>query len=192
MARDDWRLRIELGEGHASPLLERLGLVSHESDELARELKESKLAVTSDEDTVFVYAGTSLELEKAKAIIQRELDEQRIRPDALITEHWLADQDRWDDGPVEPDYDEDLIASGYAPWEVRINCADHAEARRLADQLAAEGYGVVRRWRYVIAGCATQEQAQELALRLHGQVEPGADLVWESLEGHPFVVVSPF
>jgi hypothetical protein len=192
VARDDWRLRIELGEGHSWPLLERLGLVKDEADDLARELAESKLAVTHDRDTVFVYATSSLELERAKEVVQRELDELGATAQAVIVEHWLAAEERWDDQPQAVDYDEELVTEGYAPWEVRINCNDHAAARELADQLEAEGYGVVRRWRYVIAGCATKEDAQALAERLHGTVEPGGDLVWEALKGHPFAVIPPF
>jgi hypothetical protein len=111
--------------------------------------------------------------------------------EALITEHWLAAEERWDDQP-RGDYDEQIVREGYAPWEVRVNAADHAAAEKLADQLEAEGYGVVRRWSYVIAGCATEADAKALAERLHGEVEPGSELVWEALKGHPFVVVSPF
>jgi len=191
MAKDDWRLRIELGEGRSYPLLERLGLVHDEADELARELKHARLAVTHDSDTVFVYAATSLDLEKATAIVERELQELNATAQALIAEHWLADEERWDDQPPG-DYDEQVVREGYAPWEVRVKAADHAAAEQLADQLESEGYGIVRRWNYVIAGTATEEEARALAERLHGEVEPGSELVWEALQGHPFVVVSPF
>jgi len=192
MARDDWRLRVELeDEQHGPPLLERLGVVESEADELARELHSSRLAVTHNGDTVFVYAGTSLELERARTLIERELREIGAHATSLVTEHWLAKEERWDDEPAGPDYDEQLLASGYAPWEVRVHCADHGAAHELADRLESEGYGVVRRWRIVIAGCATREQASDLARRLHGEVEPGGDLVWESLRGHPFAVVGP-
>jgi hypothetical protein len=192
MAADDWRLRIELGEGNSWRLLERLGLVKDEADELARELAESKLAVTHDRDTVFVYASSSLELERAKAVVQRELEELGATAQAVVSEHWLAREERWDDQPQSLDYDEQIVAEGYAPWEVRVDCSDHASARELGDRLEAEGYGVVRRWRYVIAGCATREEAQALAERLHGSVEPGSELVWEALKGHPFAVIPPF
>jgi len=192
VARDDWRLRVELGDaGHAPPLLERLGVVRTDADELARELEESRLAVTQDGETVFVYAATSLELERARAVIERELDEAGLRPRRIVAEHWLAADERWDDEPAAPDFDEQLLAAGFAPWEVRVRCPDHRAAHELADRLEAEGYGVVRRWRYVIAGCATREDASALAQRLHGEVEPGGDLVWESLRGHPFAVVGP-
>jgi hypothetical protein len=108
MATDDWRLRVELNEGHES-LLERLGLVDDDADELADELKDSRLAVTQDDDTIFVYAATSLELERAKAIVQRELGELNATPRAVVSEHWLADEERWDDeAPSDPD--EEVLA----------------------------------------------------------------------------------
>jgi hypothetical protein len=191
MAKDDWRLRVELNEGHES-LLERLGLVGDDADDLAEELRDSRLAVTHDDDTVFVYAATSLELERAKTIVQRELGELHASPRAVVSEHWLADEERWDDEPAAPDPDGEVLAEGYAPWEVRIRASDHRAARELAERLEGEGYGVVRRWETVIAGCASREDAQALAARLHGEVEPGGQLVWEALQGHPFTVVSPF
>ena len=64
-----------------------------------------------------------------------------------------------------------------------MNLLDHPE---LADRLEAEGYGVVRRWKYVIAGCADEEQARALAKRLHGEVEAGGEMVYESLPGNRF------
>ena len=68
-----------------------------------------------------------------------------------------------------------------------IPCPSHAAARELAERLEAEGYGVVRRWTFLIAGTATREQAEELA-RVHGEVEPGGELVWEVSPGTPFAV----
>jgi hypothetical protein len=188
VARDDWRLRIELGDEERTGLLGRLGLWESGAEELASELRDRRLAVTEGDGTVFVYAASSLELEQAQKVIDLELEELGAAPASVSREHWLADEERWDGGPREASLDEDLLADGYAPWEVRIDARDHAAARELADRLEAEGYGVVRRWTFVIAGCATEEQARELAERLHGEVEPGGELVWESLPGNPFAV----
>ncbi len=188
MARDDWRLRIELGADGAGGLLGRLGLLRSDARELAHDLEDRRLAVTQDGGTLFVYASSSLELEKARAVIEHELEDLDERPKAVVTEHWLAREERWDDEPAGPNGDEEILAEGYAPWEVRIQCADHHAARELADRLDREGYGVVRRWTYVIAGCASRKQAQELAERLHGEVEPGGELVWETAPGNPFAV----
>jgi hypothetical protein len=188
MARDDWRLRIELGEDAAGGLLSRLGILGSEARDVARELEAERLAVTQDGGTIFVYADSSLQLENARKVIETELRLGGLQPRAIVQEHWLADEDRWDDEPPGHFYEDETLAAGYAPWEVRIPAKSHEAARELADRLEAEGYGVVRRWSYVIAGCATREQAQELAQRLHGEVEPGGELVWEATPGNPFAI----
>lgn len=188
MTRDDWRLRIDLGEAGTGGLLGRLGLWESDARELAHELKDRRLAVTEDDGTVFVYAGSSLELEQAKKVIEAELAEIDTQPQAIVTEHWLDREERWDDDAPGSDPDTRLLARGFAPWEVRIPAEDHRAARELADRLESEGYGVVRRWSFVIAGCATEEQARELASRLHGEVELGGELVWEAVGPNPFAV----
>jgi hypothetical protein len=188
VARDDWRLRIELGEDAAGGLLSRLGILGSEARELARELEDQRLAVTQDGGTVFVYADSSLQLERAREVIDAELRDGSLEPERIVQEHWLGDEARWDDEPLGLWTEDETLAAGYAPWEVRIPCRDHDEARALADRLEAEGYGVVRRWSFVIAGTATREEAQALAQRLHGEVEPGGELVWESTPGNPFAI----
>jgi len=185
VANDDWRLRIELGEEGARGLLTRLA--GTDARQLARELEAERLPVTHDDDTVFLYAPSQAQLERAYPVIETELGQLGLEPREVVTEHWLDEEDRWDSEP-EGTVDEETAAAGYAPWEVRIPCRSHGEARELADRLEAEGYGVVRRWSYVIAGTATREEAEELAGSLHGEVEPGGELVWETRPGNPFAV----
>jgi hypothetical protein len=177
---DDWRLRIELGGEAAGGLAARLGLVDTEVDDLAEELRDRKLAVTHDGPTVYVYADSAAALAATRKVIDRELAELDVAPLIVVAEHWLAAEDRWDDEAPGPDDDDETLAEGYAPWEVRIPCRSHHEANELADRLAQEGYGVVRRWRYVLAGVASRADADALAERLHGEVEPGGELVWKT------------
>lgn len=188
MARDDWRLRIELKEAGSNGLLERLGLVNSDAQELAHELKDRRLAVTEDDGTVFVYGSVPGALGQARTVIEHELSELGAQAETILLEHWLADEERWDDDGPTPDIDAETLAEGYAPWEVRVSLADHHGARELADQLESEGFGVVRRWRHVIAGCASQEDANALAARIHGSVEPGGQLVWETAPENPFAI----
>jgi len=61
-------------------------------------------------------------------------------------------------------------------------------AAKLADELEQEGYDVSRRWRYLIVGAASEEQARELARRGHGEVEPGGEVVWEVAPQNPFAL----
>ena len=188
MARDDWRLRIVLTEPERKGLLGRLHLWESDARELAHELKERRLAVTEQDGVVFVYASSSLELEQARAAIEQELDELGAQPTSMVVEHWLTAEERWDDDPPGDALDAEVLAGGYAPWEVRIPAPNRDEARRLARELEQEGYGVVRRFRFVIAGCASREEAEALARRLHGEVEAGGELVWETMPGNPFAV----
>jgi len=189
MAQDDWRIRIELDDDHAGGLLERLGLeLGGEAADLAKELEARRLAVSHDDGHVFVYASSQREAEQAQAVIGAVLRQQGVEAHESAIEHWLADEDRWDSEPGGEDIEEELLERGYAPWEVRIPSRSHAEARELADRLEAEGYGVERRWSYVIAGTATREDAERLAARLHGEVEPGGELVWEVAPHNPFAV----
>jgi hypothetical protein len=187
VANDDWRLRIEV-EDATSGFLDRIGLLDTDARDLARELKHERLAVTRDGDTVFVYASSAAQLEEARKLLDAELAELGLERVAIVPEHWLAEEDRWDDEPEPPSVEEEALSEGFAPWEVRVECASHEEARKLAEQLQSEGYGVVRRWSYVIAGTETESEARELARRVHGEAEPGGELVWEVTPGNPFAI----
>jgi hypothetical protein len=190
VAQDDWRIRIHFEEAaQARGLLERLGLaLGEEAAELAHELERRRLAVSYDEDDVFVYAATRHEAEQAQAVVEAVLREQGIEARPTGIEHWLADEERWDDEPRQETWEEVELKHGYAPWEVRVECRSHHEAGELADRLEQRGYGVTRRWRYVIAGTASQEDAETLARELHGEVQPGGETVWEAVPRNPFAV----
>lgn len=189
MAQDDWRLRIELpDEEGARGLLERLHLARSDAEEFAEELRAHRLAVSHDDDTLFVYASTGMQAEQARRVVEQELGDADLTPTRFVLERWLPDEDRWDDEPDTGDVEEELLARGYAPWEVRVEAKSLDEARGLADQLRAEGYDVSRTFNYVVVGAATREQAAELARRIHGRVEPGGELVYEVQPGNPFAV----
>jgi hypothetical protein len=189
VAQDDWRIRIELpDEEGAEGLLERLGLRDSDAEELAHELREHRLAVSQDGDTVFVYAATGMQAEQAARIVESELEDAGLTPTRFITERWLRDEERWDDEPDRGDVEEELLERGYAPWEVRVETNTLREAHDLAEQLRAEGYDVSRTFTYVIAGTSSRDEAVELARRVHGHVEPGGELVYEVQPANPFAV----
>jgi len=210
VAHDDWRIRIELpDEEGARGLLERLGLARRDAEELADELREQRLAVSRDGDTVFVYAASGMQAEQAGRVVEQELQEEGLAPSRFVTERWLREEERWeatkspvrDSGPVEGvrgnrevppthtyGFEEDLLDRGYAPWEVRVECASLREAHDLGARLRGEGYDVSRTFTYVIAGTETREQAVELARRVEGRVEPGGELVYEVQPQNPFAV----
>jgi len=55
-------------------------------------------------------------------------------------------------------------------------------------RLEREGYNVVRRYKYLVVGASDEDKARALARRLHGEVEPGGELVWEVTPQNPFAV----
>jgi len=189
MARDDWRIRIELEGDRAESFLERIGLdLGSRARELAQELREERLPVSRDGDTIFVYASSRMQADQALKVVRAELDEDGVEPLVIRVEHWLHDEERWDDEPKHESWEEEVLQRGYAPWEVRVECKSHDAADALADRLEQEGRDVVRRWRYVIVGTATEEEARELAKRLHGEVEAGGEVVWEAMPRNPFAI----
>ena len=189
MDHDDWRVRIELpDEGGAQDLLGRLSLRQSGADKLADELREHRLAVSQDDNTLFVYASTGMQAEQAARVVESELNDLGLTPSRFVTERWLEEEERWNDDPEQPDVEEELLQRGYAPWEVRVEADSLREAHDLAEQLRSEGYDVSRTFTYVIAGTASREEAAELARRVHGEVEPGGELVYEVQPQNPFAV----
>ena len=180
MASDDFRVRVTCED--AEGLLENLHLSATSAEELADELKGQRLAVTRDDDTVFVYTDTRAQAEAVLPFVEGQGD--------VVIEHWLADEERWDDEPTHPSSDEDLIERGYAPWEVHVECESVEAARVLEAQLEEEGYSATRSFKFVIAGTETREEAVALAERFHGEAEPGGELVWKVAPQNPFARIS--
>jgi hypothetical protein len=192
MPSDDWRIHIELEpEDEQSDFLERLsGGLGREAEELAKALAGDRLAVSRDGSELFVYASKKNSAEHAHEVIEAELRRHGFEATVSRVEHWLEDEERWDDEPKDETWEEEAVEHGWAPWEVRAGCNSRREATALAERLEREGYRPLRRWRYLIVGTDTREDADALARRLHGEVEVGGEVVWE--EATDAGVVSPF
>jgi hypothetical protein len=190
MADDDWRIRIEVEEEeHATGLLDRLtGDLDQEARELARDLESHRLAVSRDGDTVFVYAPTRAAAEQAHLVVEAALRAHGTEARTSRVEHWLDEEDRWDDEPPGETWEEEELDRGFAPWEVRVELASREEADELAKQLETEGYKPERRFHFLIVGTASREDADALAARLHGDVEAGGEVVWEATPANPFAI----
>jgi hypothetical protein len=179
VAADDYRITVEAG-ADVGPLFDRLReLEDHAGD---------RIAVTHDGGTVFIYASTYADAQRAGERVHAIVRETNADADISSVEHWLDGEDRWDDEPAGETWEEEELEHGYAPWEVRVDCGSRRAANELADRLEGEGYQPLRRWSYLIVGTATREDADALAARLHGEVEPGGELVWETRPGNPFAI----
>jgi len=133
-------------------------------------------------------AATRAAAEQAHLVVEAELRAHGIEARTSRVEHWLDAEDRWDDEPAGETWEEEELDRGFAPWEVRVECASREEADGLAKQLETEGYKPERRFHYLIVGTASREDADTLAARLHGDVEAGGEVVWETTPANPFAI----
>ncbi len=191
---DDWRITIEV-EG-AEGVVDRLADLGDEARELAADLKQRRLSVSRDEETIFIYANTPADAEKARAIVESELRENGVEARMSKAEHWLEAEERWDDEPPTETWEQEELDEGFAPWEVRVQCGSRQEARDLAARLETEGYKPLRQSNFLIVGAASHEDAAALATRLHGEVEVGGEVVLEALSEvrahNPFAIFGAF
>jgi hypothetical protein len=179
VAADDYRIRIDAGSD-VGPLSDRLrALEDHEG---------GRIAVSQDGGTVFVYASSYADAQRAGEAVHAIVREQNADADISPVEHWLEAEERWDDEPRGETWEAEELDEGFAPWEVRVDCGSRTAAGELAERLEREGYAPVRRWSYLIVGTTSREEAETLAERLHGQAEPGGELVWETRPGNPFAI----
>ena len=189
---DDWRVRVELADDDARRAFTGLlqdGLSPLGAD-LAQSLEGGHVSISGDDENLFVYADSPQQAEDAHAVILSELEHHGVVATTSAVEHWLADEERWDNEPADDTWEEEVTGKGYAPWEVRVECRSRHEAVALEKALASEGYEPVRQWSHLIIGAATREDADGLAERLDGEVEPGGAVVWE--EAIDSKVVRPF
>ena len=135
-----------------------------------------------------MYAGTRAEAERARSVIQAVLRDLGFSAVTGPVEHWLEDEERWDDEPPGETWEEEELEHGHAPWEVRVRTRSRDEAQRLQEQIEADGYPVIRLYDHLVVGTSSREDAEALAERVHGEVEPGGALVWETVPGNPFAV----
>ncbi|MEI7761226.1 MAG: SPOR domain-containing protein [Thermoleophilia bacterium] len=189
---DDWRVRIELADESARRDFAGLladGLSPAGADR-AQALQGAHLSVSADGANLFVYADSPARAEYAHDVILSELEHHTIAATMSGVEHWLAEEERWDNEPAGETWEEEVSEKGYAPWEVRVTCRSRHEAVALAAELETEGYHPIRQWKHLIVGAATREDADALAARLHGEVDPGGAVVWEeAIDSH---LVRPF
>ena len=182
MASDDWRITIEVEESETGGVVDRLaGELGAEARELAADLKQRRLSVSRDGETIFIYANSQADAEKARAIVESELRENEIEAKTSKVEHWLDAEERWDDEPPGETWEQEELDEGFAPWEVRVECSSRQEARALAERLETEGYRPLRHSQFLIVGTASHKDAEVLATRLHGAVEVGGEVVLEAM-----------
>jgi hypothetical protein len=193
---NDWRLTVRLSDdeqaGHAVRHLS-----SHQVEtEVQRRLGGRVVVGTDGGDELFLYTHS-----REAAMAARESVGPLLASHDLHAEYSL---DRWH--PVAEDWESadialpmtdveleaerrrldaeetsESLASGIALFEVRVQLPAHRDAVALADRLRADGYEVVRRWRFLVVGADNADQADEFAAAIRQQAPAGAVVTTEEV-----------
>ena len=187
---DEFRVEVELDDDeHGYSTGERLRAL--DLDDGARERLGSIVMVTRDGSRLFLYTATEVHAREAEHVVRALVEADELTAEIAVT-RWHPVEESWKDASIPlPATREDEEAEyaareaaevreaeleGDYDWHVIVHLPGRDDAVVLAEQLAAEGLPVRRRWRYLIAGAVSEEGAQELADRLRSDLPGDIDV----------------
>jgi hypothetical protein len=190
---DDWRLRIHLpGDVQGRTLAQSLEATTVERD--LQPALSDRVAVSHDDDDVFVYGATREDVEAARDLVSTLATEKGWQVEPTVT-RWHPVAEEWEDPdkPLPTGADEvaaeraELIeqerkeseSQGYPDFEVRVHCTSRHEAVKLQERLRSEGIPSVRRWHYLLIGAQDEDSASALAERIQAEAPPGTEVTSE-------------
>ena len=170
----EWRVEVVLEDDDNG---QSLGESLHrlQLDDEARERLGGSVVVTRDGNRLFLYAWHEESAREAERVVRELMDEDNLSGEVrLVRWHPAADEWRPADQPLpegerELDAEEEEHAragkragreSGEYAWEVVIDLPDLKSTREFAHRLEEEGLPVKRRWKYLLVGRDTEEEAR--------------------------------
>ena len=195
---NDWRVSVRLREGgQAARAVEHLGAHQVEN-EVHRRLGGRVVVGTDGVDGLFLYTHSQDAAAAAQQSVGELLAGHGLKADYSV-DHWHPVEEDWEPADVplpqteagvqaerdrlDAEETSESLAAGIALFEVRVQLPSHRAAVALAERLTAEGYSVVRRWRFLVAGANNADQAEEFAARI--RQEAPADAVVSTEEVGP-------
>ena len=187
---EDFRVEVELDdEAHGYSLRERFRAVR--LDDEARKRLGRNVVVTRDASKLFLYAEDEEQAREAEQVVRRLLDEEGLTAEVRLT-RWHPVEEEWKELSIplprtaeeeqleyetrEATEEREAETEGSYDWQVVLHVGSRSEAHELADRLAREGLPVARRWRYVVVGAVTEEEAQELEARFLAELGDQAEV----------------
>jgi hypothetical protein len=185
---DEFQIEVDLDdEAHGYPFRERLR--ARDLDDDARKRLGKDIMVTRDGSRIVLYAGTEEQAREAERVMRALVAEDGLTADIAVT-RWHPVEETWKDASVplpatvdeeEAEYEareaaeaEEARETHEYDWHVVVGgLSGRDEARAVAERLEEHGLPVAQRWRYVVVGALTAEQAEEIAERLRVEVPEG-------------------
>jgi hypothetical protein len=194
--RDEWRVEVALDkEQQADSLTDRLHRA--QLDDEARKLLGGSVIVTRDGRFIFVYAWHEESAREAERVVKDIMDnDELVGQVRLMRWHPVAEEWKSADEPLpedeaaraeelrEHEHEGLREASDYGAygWEVVIDLPHIRDTFAVAEKLRGEGLPVKRRFRYLLVGAATEDDAIELGKRLESEVPEGSHV---GVRGNP-------
>jgi hypothetical protein len=174
---DDWRVTITFkDETHVRRTAELLR--EHQATEEARRRLGNRIVVSHDGGKLFLYAGSEKAAREAEQLAGDVLTRLQVDADFTLS-RWHPAGEQWEAagaplpetaGKRNAEHErliaeetKESLACGYDLWEVRVDMPTHREAVELAARLQAEGYRVIRRWKFLALGAENEDAANDLA-----------------------------
>jgi hypothetical protein len=157
---EEWQLVFDVGWRTARAV----------SNEASAQLPDD-VDIHSHDTEIFVYARSEQSVRNAEEVVSRLLEERGASTASTLT-RWNPATESWQDPslPVEPPsrpIDPAWAALGELAWEVRVRSQDGREARKLAQDLAADGHPTITGLgKRLTVGVADQSEAAALASEL--------------------------
>jgi hypothetical protein len=201
---NDWRVTVRLGAGdQAGKAAEHLSAHQVEG-EVHKRLGGRVVVGTSGKDELFLYVHTRDAAAAAQQSVRDLLSGHGLDADYTV-ERWHPLAEEWEaaDVPLPATPAEiqaerksldaaetsQSVTGGVALFEVRVQLPSHRESVALAARLVAEGYSVVRRWRFLVVGANNEEQVAEFAGRIRDEAPADAVISTEEVgPGRPYTV----
>lgn len=139
--------------------------------------------------TIFVYAATAEGAASAEHVardvlaVHNAIASLRVERWDEIAKEWrditAGSPDNDDDAQLTHEYlmdaeREQAAETGRAVWLVRVELPVHGDLKALATRLEAEGWQVVSRRRFLLAGADCEDDARTLAQLIRGHSTPSA------------------
>jgi hypothetical protein len=187
---EDWRIRVTLDGDWSHDGLEARTL----ADDVGEAMGD-RVAVSRDDDELFLYASTEEAARAAEQVVRADLDEHGSRGTVELT-RWHDEAEAWKPADVPlpasdaerasehaervAGEDAETAADSAAEWEIRVDLPSHGDAKRLAARLEAAGVEPVRRWKYLFVGAPDEDVANEWANELRATVPEGSTVTVEA------------
>lgn len=187
IGQDEWRVEVELDDPeHGYGLAERLAALDL-ADEVRDRLR-GRVIVTRDGSELFAYASEEGAAREALNVIKGVIDSDEKLTAELTLKRWHPVEEAWKDASIplpetDADYEaerarklgaehEEVEATGSYEWQVVVELEGTREASKLKRELQARGNDVHQRFRYLVVGAPSEEEAASTGVRIR-ELAPG-------------------